>query len=62
MGAGASAGRQHHRKRTLAAGLRAQGQRLIDRADSLDRVAEHWEKGEAGERLVGAALDASGAG
>jgi hypothetical protein len=58
MGAGTSAGRQGGRRRTRAAGLRAQGQRLIDRADSLDRVAERWEKGEEGERVVGAALDA----
>jgi hypothetical protein len=58
MGAGTSAGRQGGRRRTRAAGLRAQGQRLIDRADSLDRDAERWEKGEEGERVVGAALDA----
>ena len=57
MGAGTSAGRYGERKRSKAAALREQGQRLLDRADGLDRVAEQWEKGEVGERVVGAALD-----
>ena len=58
MGAGTSAGKYGARKRSKAAAMREQGQRLIERADGLDRVAEHWERGEQGERVVGAALDA----
>jgi hypothetical protein len=54
---GESAGQQARRRRRHAENLRAQAQRLNDRADRIERTADMWDRGLAGEQAIGAELD-----
>ena len=57
MQPGESAGQQSQRRRSHAAQLRAQAQQLNDRADRVERGADMWSRGHAGEQTVGAELE-----
>ena len=57
MAPGKSAGQQVTRRRARADQLRAQAAETIRRAEEADHQADLWERGQAGEQTVGAALD-----
>lgn len=58
MQPGESAGQQSERRRSQAASLRAQARLLNERASRVERSAEMWDRGYAGEQTVGAQLEA----
>ena len=57
MQPGESAGQESQRRRSQAENLRAQAQALTERADQVDRAAQMWDRGHAGEQTVGAQLE-----
>lgn len=54
---GESAGQQTERRHARAERLRQEAQALVQQADRIDRQAEMWSRGRAGEQTVGAQLD-----
>jgi hypothetical protein len=57
MQPGESAGQQSQGRLSHAERLRAQAQELSERADRVERSAEMWSRGHAGEQPVGAQLE-----
>ncbi|MGZ4593792.1 MAG: NERD domain-containing protein [Actinomycetes bacterium] len=57
MQPGESAGQQSQRRLSHAESLRTQAQLLNERADRIERSAEMWDRGHAGEQTVGAQLE-----